>query len=82
MNRNKMTVVFDVKDITRLTELHEAHLNGGLICGMVPEILSWGDQVTTPSEIIGRLVELDLFCINNKEVKALIELAEKHQKEE
>ena len=81
MNKNKMTVVFTVKDRKAMEEMHKAHLNGTLICGMSPDILSWGDQITTPSEIIDGLLEIDSEFPNKKDLTELIEKAEKHLEE-
>ncbi len=80
MNTSTMTVVFQVKDLDAVKQLYEAHKNGTLICGMIPEIISWGDQLTTPSEIIDGLIEIDPDFLNKKELSELCDIAETHRK--
>lgn len=82
MTKEKMTVVFTVKDREAMKQLYDAHKNGGLICGMSPNIIAWGDQVTKPGEIVEGLAELDPAYPNIKELKELCEMAEKHAKGE
>lgn len=79
MDRTKMTVVFEVKDREAMKQLYEAHKAGSLICGMSPNILAWGDCITTPDEIIGGLLEVDVESINKKEIGELVTLAEKYR---
>lgn len=80
MKPTKMTVVFDVKDRDAMKQLYEAHKSGTAVCGMLPSIIAWGDQITIPGDIVEGLLEIDPQYPDTKELKELCDMAEKHRK--
>lgn len=80
MDKTKITVVFEVKDRDEMKQLYEAHKSGKTICGLAPNIIAWGDQLTIPSELLDGLVELDPDYPNKRELKTLCEIAENHRR--
>lgn len=81
MKREKLTVVFNVKG-QKLDEFYDIFKNQGEILGMKPRAISWGDQLNVPSDIIDRLSNLDVDCLDTDELEELIEAANKHLIEE
>ena len=82
MNGKKLTVVFEIKDDTARKQLWEAHKSGALVCGMSPNIIARGDQVTIPSEILSGLLEVDPNWPDKELVRNLCSAAEQHRKSE
>lgn len=78
ITRDTLTVVFKIKNREEVAALYAAHLNGTTICGMSPESISWGDEVSIPSEIVEGVNELDPYCPDSKALKELVEMAENH----
>lgn len=74
-----MTVVFEVKDREAMMQLYEAHKFGATICGLMPNIIAWGDQVTTPGEILDGLLEIDPEFPSKRELQELCDMAENHR---
>jgi hypothetical protein len=81
MDTAKITVVFSVKDRRAVEQIYKAHRSGTTVCGLWPGIISFGDQVTTPGEILEAMLELDPECPNKRELKSLCERAEGHRLE-
>ncbi len=81
MDTTKITVVFEVKDRGAMKQLYEAHKSGTTVCGLSPNIIAWGDQLTTPGEMLDGLVELDPDYPDKRELKTLCDMAEKHRRE-
>lgn len=77
-DRTHMTVVFEVKDKDAMRQLWEAHKSGTLVCGMSPNILSWGDQITAPGDIVDRLINIDPDYPDKKELREICDMAERH----
>lgn len=79
MDTSKITIVFGVKDREKIKSIYDAYKTGGLICGLTPLVIAWGDQITIPSEILNELIDIDVDFECIPKVKKLIELAEYHQ---
>lgn len=75
-----MTVVFEVKDRDAMKQLYEAHKSGTTVCGLSPNIIAWGDQLTVPSELVDGLIELDPDHPDKRELRELCEMAETHRR--
>ena len=80
MNRKQLTVVFNVVDDKGWDALWEAHRNNTPIHGLMPSLLSWGDQVRVPGEITMALSDMDPEY-DKKEIEGLIKMADKHLRE-
>jgi len=81
MDTSKLTVVFEVKDRDAMAQLYEAHMSGSTIYGLAPSKIAWGDQLTTPSELLDGLINLDPEFHKKRDLKSLCERAEKHRRE-
>jgi ATP-dependent Clp protease adapter protein ClpS len=80
MTKRLLTVVFEIKDDTARKQLWDAHKDGTLVCGMAPNIIAWGDQVSVPSDILSGLLELDVNWPDKEAISDLVEMAEQHRK--
>jgi hypothetical protein len=81
MNHKQLTVVFNVVDDKGWDALWQAHQTNTPIHGLMPSLLSWGDQVRVPGEITMALADIDPEYPDIRELKGLVNMADKHLRE-
>lgn len=79
IDRKHMTVVFNVPEGANLDELYNAFRTDGMLLNMKPTLLSWGDQVRVPSEIMDALFDMDPDLIDTQQIRELISTAREHR---